>query len=235
MCFFHKIDMQLHWHISWISQIPEIQASLRSLRLLSGVFAALYQSIPECASGSILVFVGLLLGRQAFEETPARHYPALLLSLFPYICNWAKLKISNEGVYMMGQAGGLMCRDLKKLSIFWSSFTDPRESYCFSKVQCGYDLALLLVHRPGLLEGTTIFPWANWDMRKKRLFFGIFLLQCLIRPCFIRGAIFSMSSRGFPSWRAFHVSLVEGHLVVLRCNLPLPLWFLRIPQCGCSE
>lgn len=76
--------------------------------LLSGLFAALYQSIPECASGSILVFVGLLLGRQAFEETPPRHYPALLLSLFPYICNWAKLSMSNEGVLMMGQAGGLM-------------------------------------------------------------------------------------------------------------------------------
>ncbi|CAK9073417.1 unnamed protein product [Durusdinium trenchii] len=76
--------------------------------LLSGLFAALYQSIPECAGGSILVFVGLLLGRQAFEETPPRHYPALLLSLFPYICNWAKLSMSNEGVLMMGQAGGLM-------------------------------------------------------------------------------------------------------------------------------
>jgi len=76
--------------------------------LLSGVFAALYQALPECASGSILVFVGLILGRQAFEETPARHYPALLLSLFPYICNWAKLGNMNEGVQMMGQAGGLM-------------------------------------------------------------------------------------------------------------------------------
>eukprot|EP00403_Amphidinium_massartii_P026861 CAMPEP_0178403594 /NCGR_PEP_ID=MMETSP0689_2-20121128/17449_1 /TAXON_ID=160604 /ORGANISM="Amphidinium massartii, Strain CS-259" /LENGTH=35 /DNA_ID= /DNA_START= /DNA_END= /DNA_ORIENTATION= len=34
--------------------------------------------IPGCANGAILLFVGLLLGRQAFEETPARHYPALI-------------------------------------------------------------------------------------------------------------------------------------------------------------
>ena len=42
-------------------------------RLLSGMFAWLYNVLPACASGSILVFVGLLLGRQAFEETPPRH------------------------------------------------------------------------------------------------------------------------------------------------------------------
>lgn len=76
--------------------------------LLSGMFAWLYNVLPACASGSILVFVGLLLGRQAFEETPPRHYPALLMSLFPYICNWAKLQNDNEGVLMMGQGGGLM-------------------------------------------------------------------------------------------------------------------------------
>jgi hypothetical protein len=35
--------------------------------------------------------------------------PALLMSLFPYICNWAKLQNDNEGVLMMGQGGGLMC------------------------------------------------------------------------------------------------------------------------------
>merc|ERR1719359_1645123 len=37
--------------------------------LLSGVFASMYEAIPECANGAILTFVGLLLGRQAFEET----------------------------------------------------------------------------------------------------------------------------------------------------------------------
>merc|ERR1712193_522638 len=68
----------------------------------------MYESIPECANGAILVFVGLLLGRQAFEETKPSHYPALLLSIFPYICNWAKLSNKDEGVLMMGQAGGLL-------------------------------------------------------------------------------------------------------------------------------
>lgn len=76
--------------------------------LLSGIFASMYEMIPECANGAILVFVGLLLGRQAFEETKPSHYPALLFSAFPFICNWAKLKDNDEGVLMMGQAGGLL-------------------------------------------------------------------------------------------------------------------------------
>ena len=60
-----------------------INGILFFILLLSWVFAAFYQFLPECARGSILAFVGLILGRQAFEETPARRYPALLLSTFP--------------------------------------------------------------------------------------------------------------------------------------------------------
>lgn len=45
----------------------------KKCRLLSGLFASLYNTLPACAGGSLLVFVGLLLGRQAFEETPPRH------------------------------------------------------------------------------------------------------------------------------------------------------------------
>ena len=57
--------------------------------LSTGLFACLYNVIPECANGAILVFVGLLLARQGFEETPERHYPCILLGLMPFICNWA--------------------------------------------------------------------------------------------------------------------------------------------------
>jgi len=81
--------------------------------LSSGMFAWLYNVIPGCANGAILVFVGLLLTRQAFEESPARHYPCLLLGLMPFICNWAALQADgkhsvNMGVQMMAPAGGVV-------------------------------------------------------------------------------------------------------------------------------
>ena len=77
--------------------------------LLSGLFAPLYAVIPKCANGAILTFVGLLLARQAFEESPPRHYPALILGIFPFIANWAKLDMpNNQGVKMIGPAGGII-------------------------------------------------------------------------------------------------------------------------------
>mmetsp|Transcript_62935 Transcript_62935/g.116996 ORF Transcript_62935/g.116996 Transcript_62935/m.116996 type:complete len:668 (+) Transcript_62935:65-2068(+) len=81
--------------------------------LLSGLFAVIYNMIPGCANGAILIFVGLLLGRQAFEETPSRHYPALIMCVFPFICNYLKNSSSGvgtdaQGILMMGQAGGLL-------------------------------------------------------------------------------------------------------------------------------
>ena len=81
--------------------------------LATGLFACLYNVIPECASGAILVFVGLLLARQGFEETPERHYPCILLGLMPFICNWAWLESDgnaskNMGVLTLGPSGGIV-------------------------------------------------------------------------------------------------------------------------------
>jgi len=80
----------------------------------TGIFASLYNVIPLCANGAILIFVGLLLGRQAFENTPPRHYPALLLGVMPFIANKMSLESQGNnsydmGIQMMSAAGGTMC------------------------------------------------------------------------------------------------------------------------------
>ena len=83
--------------------------------LSTGLFAALYNVIPGCANSAITVFVGLLLSRQAFEETPPRHYPCLLLGLMPFICNYMALDSDghhsvNMGVQMMAPGGSRLRR-----------------------------------------------------------------------------------------------------------------------------
>lgn len=90
-----------------------INGILYVILLSTGIFAWLYNVIPGCANGAILVFVGLLLSRQAFEESPARHYPCLLLGLMPFICNMMALESGgnhsiNMGVQMMAPAGGVV-------------------------------------------------------------------------------------------------------------------------------
>jgi len=45
--------------------------------------------VPSIAILPILLYIGMLIGSQAFQETPKRHAPAIVLSLTPHLANWA--------------------------------------------------------------------------------------------------------------------------------------------------
>ena len=110
--------------------------------LATGLFACLYNVIPECASGAILVFVGLLLARQGFEETPERHYPCILLGLMPFICNWAWLESDgnaskNMGVLTLGPSGGIVQGIILAALTAWAIDRKFEEVTIFSIV-CGF-------------------------------------------------------------------------------------------------
>jgi len=55
-----------------------------------GLVALLLALIPIQALVPILLFIGLVIGAQAFQTTPARHAPAVVLALLPNIALWAK-------------------------------------------------------------------------------------------------------------------------------------------------
>ena len=50
---------------------------------------------PTQAHNPILLFIGLAICSDALEVTPARHWPALMLSLVPCFCNWATTQAIN--------------------------------------------------------------------------------------------------------------------------------------------
>src|SRR6201986_4408863 len=56
------------------------------------VMAAL---IPTIAILPILLYIGMLIGSQAFQETPKRHAPAIILAIVPSIANWGLNMIDN--------------------------------------------------------------------------------------------------------------------------------------------
>ena len=60
---------------------------------LVGLFLAV---IPIQALVPILLFIGLVIGAQAFQTTPARHAPAVILALLPNIASWAQGQIDNS-------------------------------------------------------------------------------------------------------------------------------------------
>ncbi|MGH8630137.1 MAG: hypothetical protein ACREU7_05150, partial [Burkholderiales bacterium] len=81
-----------------------------------GIIAVMMSLIPVVAIAPILLYIGMLIGAQAFQETPKSHAPAVILSLVPHVAAWGKLQIDNAlaaagtsvaavGVEKLGQVG----------------------------------------------------------------------------------------------------------------------------------
>jgi AGZA family xanthine/uracil permease-like MFS transporter len=66
-----------------------------------GIIAVMMSLIPVVAIAPILLYIGMLIGAQAFQETPKSHAPAVILSLVPHVAAWGKLQIDNA----LGAAG----------------------------------------------------------------------------------------------------------------------------------
>lgn len=61
-----------------------------------GVISLMVSIIPVVAISPILLYIGMLIGSQAFQETPKRHAPAIILALTPHVAAWGKLQIDNS-------------------------------------------------------------------------------------------------------------------------------------------
>ena len=55
-----------------------------------GIAAVLLAMIPLVAISPILLYIGMLIGAQAFQTTPQSHAPAIVLALTPHLAAWAK-------------------------------------------------------------------------------------------------------------------------------------------------
>lgn len=84
----------------------------------TGIIPVMVALIPVVAISPILLYIGMLIGAQAFQETPKSHAPAIVLGLTPHLAAWAKMLIDNSlgaagtnadtvGIAKMGQVGVL--------------------------------------------------------------------------------------------------------------------------------
>ena len=60
-----------------------------------GLLPLLLAIVPTVAVLPILLYIGLLIGAQAFQESPARHAPAVILALVPHLAAWGKNQIDS--------------------------------------------------------------------------------------------------------------------------------------------
>lgn len=66
-----------------------------SLVCFLGLTALLLAIVPLVCILPILLYIGLVIGAQAFETTPARHAPAVILAMLPNIASWAQSQIDG--------------------------------------------------------------------------------------------------------------------------------------------
>lgn len=60
-----------------------------------GIISVLLALVPVVAISPILLYIGMLIGAQAFQTTPIKHAPAVVLAFTPHLAAWAKLQIDT--------------------------------------------------------------------------------------------------------------------------------------------
>src|ERR1700681_4210040 len=66
-----------------------------------GIISVMMALIPVVAIAPILLYIGMLIGSQAFQTTPPMHAPAIVLALTPHLAAWAKTLMDGA----LGAAG----------------------------------------------------------------------------------------------------------------------------------
>jgi AGZA family xanthine/uracil permease-like MFS transporter len=87
-------------HPGWKSMGGRIGYSLATgvcvgLVCFLGLVSLLLAVIPLQAVLPILLYIGIVITAQAFEATPIRHAPAIVLALVPNLAEWAKTLIDS--------------------------------------------------------------------------------------------------------------------------------------------
>src|SRR5215468_2554782 len=66
-----------------------------------GIISVLLALVPVVAISPILLYIGMLIGAQAFQTTPTKHAPAVVLALTPHLAAWCKTLLDGA----LGAAG----------------------------------------------------------------------------------------------------------------------------------
>jgi AGZA family xanthine/uracil permease-like MFS transporter len=69
-----------------------------------GIISTMLALIPVIAILPILLYIGMLIGSQAFQETPKEHAPAIVLGLTPHLAAWGITAINGA----LAAAGTIM-------------------------------------------------------------------------------------------------------------------------------
>lgn len=96
------------------------------LASLFGIVAAMSEIIPLPVIAPILVFVGISMVSQAFSSVPHKHFPAVVIAMFPYLANYIMTRFNNiapEAVEGLSSAVVPLGQGAMFMGIIWGAMT----------------------------------------------------------------------------------------------------------------
>ena len=161
-----------------------------------GVISLMTALIPVVAISPILLYIGMLIGSQAFQESPKNHAPAIVAALIPSLAAWGKLQIDNslgavsgihaitpDMVASMAQSG-VLYHGLSVLgggSILAGVVLGATTAYIIERhfmKAAGFAFAGAVLTFFGLMHGEAIGIGQTPVVAASYLFVGIFLAGC---------------------------------------------------------
>ncbi len=131
-----------------------------------GIGSVLITIIPVVALLPILIYIGMLIGSQAFMHVPQKHFPAVILGIMPWLADWGKTLIGNAVATAGGNIAELSQEAFVQNGIYYRGF----EVIGNGAIVIGVIWATLLVY---LLENKTKNVLILCTVAATLTFFGI--------------------------------------------------------------
>jgi len=82
-----------------------LNAVFMTVVCFTGSLAVIGWFVPVEAGIAIFIWIGLIITAQAFEATPQRHWPAVIMGMIPVVVSWATFNIKNGIRIAVGGSG----------------------------------------------------------------------------------------------------------------------------------
>jgi AGZA family xanthine/uracil permease-like MFS transporter len=88
-----------------------------------GIVSLMVALVPVVAISPILLYIGMLIGSKAFQESPKPHAPAIVLALVPHLAAWGKNQIDNALAAAGTSASAIGFDKLGKVGVLYEGLT----------------------------------------------------------------------------------------------------------------
>lgn len=88
-----------------------LNGAVMSLIGFFGFMSLISAVVPIEAGMAIILWIGIIIGAQAFETSPIKHAPAIVLGIFPALAGWGVLLIQSIFNFANGKLGEILAKE----------------------------------------------------------------------------------------------------------------------------